>query len=64
MKKSGRTPVRDPPDLRYFVKTFPAKNSAARGIGTISRPATNKRLKLLNAAVTNRKLGIDHITDQ
>lgn len=42
MKKSGSTPVRDPPELRNYENTFPARNRAARGIGAISRPASSR----------------------
>ena len=47
MKKSGNTPVRDPPDLRYWVNTLPARNSAARGIDAISERLFQRCAELL-----------------
>ena len=40
MKKSGKTPVRAPPDLRYCTKTLPARKSASLGVRATSIAAS------------------------
>src|SRR4051812_44065911 len=44
MKKSGNTPLRAPPEVRYLIEALPARNSAARGIGAKVMPASAKAI--------------------